>query len=224
MRIDVITLFPDLVRVPMSLSMMGRAQQQGALDLHVHDLREHGLGKHRQVDDTPTGGGPGMVLRPEPIVAALEKLPPLGHVILTSPAGKRFDQATAQRLSQLPHLVFLSGHYEGIDHRVVDHWVHEELSLGDYVLTNGAIASVVMIDAIVRLLPGVLGDELSAVEESFGHTGLLEAPQYTKPATFRDLPVPEILLSGNHALIAQWRAEQSLARTRTNRPDLLPDP
>lgn len=224
MRIDVITLFPDLVRVPMSLSMMGRAQQQGTLDLRVHDLREHGLGKHRQVDDTPTGGGPGMVLRPEPIVAALEKLPPRGHVILTSPAGKRFDQATAQRLSQLPHLVFISGHYEGIDHRVVDHWVHEELSLGDYVLTNGAIASVVMIDAVVRLLPGVLGDELSAIEESFGHTGLLEAPQYTKPASFRDLPIPEILLSGNHALIAQWRAEQSLARTRNNRPDLLPDP
>jgi tRNA (guanine37-N1)-methyltransferase len=221
MRIDVITLFPDLVRVPMGLSMMGRAQQQGALDLHVHDLREHGLGKHRQVDDTPTGGGPGMVLRPEPLFAALEALPAGGHVILTSPAGKRFDQTTAQRLAGAPHLVFLSGHYEGVDHRVVDHWVQEELSLGDYVLTNGAIASVVMMDAIVRLLPGVLGDELSAVEESFGASGLLEAPQYTKPAVFRERPVPEVLLSGNHALIAQWRAEQSLARTRANRPDLL---
>jgi len=221
MRIDVITLFPDLVRVPMSLSIMGRAQQQGALDLHVHDLREHGLGKHRQVDDTPTGGGPGMVLRPEPLFAALESLPPSGHVILTSPAGKRFDQATAQRLSGQSHLVFLSGHYEGVDHRVVDHWVDEELSLGDYVLTNGAIASVIMMDAIVRLLPGVLGDELSAVEESFGPTGLLEAPQYTKPASFREMNVPEALMSGNHALIAKWRAEQSLLRTQRNRPDLL---
>lgn len=221
MRIDVITLFPDLVRVPMSLSMMGRAQQQGALDLHVHDLREHGLGKHRQVDDTPTGGGPGMVLRPEPLFSALESLPSGGRVILTSPAGQRFDQATAQRLAQEPHLVFLSGHYEGIDHRVVEHWVQEELSLGDYVLTNGAIASVVMMDAVVRLLPGVLGDELSAVEESFGATGLLEAPQYTKPASFRGLDVPGILMSGNHALIAKWRDEQSLKRTRANRPDLL---
>lgn len=221
MRIDVITLFPELVLVPMNLSIMGRAQQQGAISLQVHDLRDHGLGRHRQVDDTPTGGGPGMVLRPEPLFAALEALPPGGHVILTSPAGKRFDQATAQRLSQEPHLVFLSGHYEGIDHRVVDQWVDEELSLGDYVLTNGAIASVVMMDAIVRLLPGVLGDELSAVDESFGPTGLLEAPQYTKPATFRNLAVPEVLLSGNHALIAKWRAEQGLQRTRRNRPDLL---
>lgn len=221
MRIDVITLFPDLVRVPLGLSMMGRAQQQGALDLHVHDLRDHGLGKHRQVDDTPAGGGPGMVLKPEPLFAAIESLPPGGRIIVTSPAGKRFSQATAQHLSATDHLIFISGHYEGIDHRVIEHFQAEELSLGDYVLTNGAIAAVVMIDAIVRLLPGVLGDELSAVEESFGPTGLLEAPQYTKPSDFRGLPVPEVLLGGHHGKVAEWRAAQSLARTRANRPDLL---
>ncbi len=223
MRIDVITLFPDLVRVPMGLSMMGRAQAQGALGLHVHDLREHGIGRHRQVDDTPAGGGPGMVLKPEPLFAALETLPPGGRLIVTSPAGKRFDQATARRLSAEPHLVFVSGHYEGIDHRVIEHFQAEELSLGDYVLTNGAIAAVVMMDAIVRLLPGVLGDELSAVEESFGSTGLLEAPQYTKPAEFRGLAVPEVLLSGHHGKVAEWRAAQGLERTRRNRPDLLPE-
>ena len=222
MRIDVITLFPDLVRVPMGLSMMGRAQQQGALDLQVHDLREHGLGRHRQVDDTPVGGGPGMVLKPEPLFASIESLPAGGRLILTSPAGKRFDQATARRLAAEPHLVFVSGHYEGIDHRVVEHFQAEEFSIGDYVLTNGAIAAVVMMDAIVRLLPGVLGDELSAVEESFGASGLVEAPQYTKPAEFRGLQVPEILLSGHHGKIAQWRAAQGLERTRQNRPDLLP--
>ena len=222
MRIDVITLFPDLVRVPMGLSMMGRAQQQGALDLQVHDLREHGLGRHRQVDDTPVGGGPGMVLKPEPLFASIESLPAGGRLIVTSPAGKRFDQATARRLAAEPHLVFVSGHYEGIDHRVVEHFQAEEFSIGDYVLTNGAIAAVVMMDAIVRLLPGVLGDELSAVEASFGASGLLEAPQYTKPAEFRGLQVPEILLSGHHGKIAQWRAAQGLERTRQNRPDLLP--
>lgn len=221
MRIDVITLFPDLVRVPMGLSMMGRAQQQGALELHVHDLREFGLGRHRQVDDTPVGGGPGMVLKPEPLFAALESLPPGGRLIVTSPAGKRFDQAAARLLAAEPHLVFVSGHYEGIDHRVIEHFQAEELSLGDYVLTNGAIAAVVMMDAIVRLLPGVLGHELSPVEESFGESGLLEAPQYTKPAEFRGLAVPEVLLSGHHGKVAEWRAAQSLERTRRHRPDLL---
>jgi tRNA (guanine37-N1)-methyltransferase len=221
MRVDVVTLFPDLVRVPMGISMMGRAQQMGALDLQVHDLREFGMGRHRQVDDTPAGGGPGMVLRPEPLFAALESLPPGGRVILTSPAGRRFDQATAARLAGEPHLVFLSGHYEGVDHRVVEHWVDEELSLGDYVLTNGAIAAVVMMDAVVRLLPGVLGDEMSAVDESFGESGLLEAPQYTKPAEFRGMAIPEVLMSGHHARVTAWRRQQALERTRCNRPDLL---
>ncbi len=222
MRIDVVTLFPELVSGPMSTSIMGRAQDKGALELQVHDLRPFGLGRHLQVDDTPYGGGQGMLLRPEPLFAALDPIhTEQSRVILMSPAGKRFDQATAQRLASESHLIFLSGHYEGMDQRVIDHWVDEELSLGDYVLTNGAIASVVMMDAIVRLLPGVLGDDLSAVEESFGPSGLLEAPHYTKPAEFRGLKVPDILLSGNHGKIAQWREQQALERTRRVRPDLL---
>ncbi|HYF36346.1 MAG TPA: tRNA (guanosine(37)-N1)-methyltransferase TrmD [Prosthecobacter sp.] len=222
MRIDVITLFPELITVPMATSIMGRAQEKGALQLAVHDLREHGLGKHRQVDDTPYGGGQGMLLRPEPLFAALEPVhTEKSRVILMTPSGRRFDQRTAERLCGEDHLIFISGHYEGVDHRVVEHWVDEELSLGDYVLTNGAIAAVVVMDAVVRLLPGVLGDEQSAVEESFGPSGLLEAPHYTKPAEFRGLKVPEVLLSGHHGKIAEWRAEQALARTKTNRPDLL---
>ena len=237
----------------MGTSIMGRAQDKGALQLGVHDLREYGIGRHRQVDDTPYGGGQGMLLRPEPLFAALQSLtgepnsevtpsgdpvpassishpateepPSSPRIILMTPAGHRFDQAAAERLSKEPHLIFISGHYEGVDHRVVEHWVHEELSIGDYVLTNGAIAAVVVMDAITRLLPGVLGDDLSAVEESFGGTGenqgLLEAPHYTKPAEFHGRTVPEVLLSGNHAKIAQWRRTQARERTRRNRPDLL---
>ncbi|MBE7497632.1 MAG: tRNA (guanosine(37)-N1)-methyltransferase TrmD [Verrucomicrobiaceae bacterium] len=223
MRVDVVTLFPEIVTVPMGASIMGRAQEKGALELHVHDLREHGMGKHRHVDDTPYGGGQGMVIRPEPLWAALQAVDrPQARVILMSPAGKPFRQADARRLAAEEHLIFISGHYEGIDQRAIDQWVDEELSIGDYVLTNGAIAAVVVIDAVVRLLPGVLGDEMSAVDESFGENGLLEAPQYTKPAEFAGLAVPEVLLSGNHAKIAEWRAAQALDRTRRVRPDLLP--
>jgi tRNA (guanine37-N1)-methyltransferase len=223
-RLDVITLFPELVSVPMSTSIMKRARDKGLLEFAVHDLREHGLGHHRQVDDTPCGGGPGMVLRPEPLFAALRAIhTPQSRVILMTPAGRRFDQAAARRLAGEQHLIFLSGHYEGVDERVTERWVDEELSIGDYVLTNGTIAAAVVMDAIVRLLPGALGDDQSSVEESFGASGLLEAPQYTKPAEFEGLAVPEVLLGGNHAKIAQWRAEQALARTRRNRPDLLAD-
>jgi tRNA (guanine37-N1)-methyltransferase len=222
MRVDVITLFPEIVSVPMQASMMGRAQEKGMLELHVHDLRQHGLGRHRQVDDTPYGGGPGMVLRPEPLWAMLEQLDtPEALIVLMTPSGRRFEQAVARRLSTHAHLILISGHYEGIDQRVIDHWVDEELSLGDYVLTNGSIAAVVMMDAIVRLLPGVLGDEQSAVEESFGTSGLLEAAQYTKPAEYAGYAVPEVLLSGNHAKIAAWRAAEALAKTQCMRPDLL---
>lgn len=201
---------------------MGRAQDKGAVTVGVHDLRDHGIGRHKQVDDTPYGGGQGMLLRPEPLFAALEKL----HteeckVILMSPAGNRFDQSTARRLSKEQHLIFISGHYEGLDQRVIDHWVDEELSIGDYVLTNGSIAAVIVMDAIVRLLSGVLGDDMSAVEESFGVSGLLEAPHYTKPAEFQGLRVPDVLLSGNHGKIAEWRNEQAIERTRRTRPDLL---
>lgn len=223
MLIDVVTLFPELVTVPMGTSMMGRAQEKGLLELRVHDLRERGLGRHRQVDDTPYGGGQGMVLRPEPLFETLDAIDdPDARIIYLTPGGGRFDQEAARRLAQEKHLIFISGHYEGMDHRVVEHWVDEELSIGDYVLTNGAIAAVVVMDAVTRLIPGVLGDEMSAVEESFGTSGLLEAPHYTKPAEYRGLKVPETLLSGNHGKIAQWRAEQAVARTKANRPDLLP--
>lgn len=223
MQVDVITLFPEVVSVPLGASMMGRAQERGMLQLTVHDLREEGLGRHRQVDDVPYGGGQGMVLRPEPVFSVLEKIKtPRSRVLLMTPQGRRFDQATAKRLAAEEHLIVISGHYEGIDHRIVEGCVDEELSIGDYVLTNGAIAAVVVIDAIVRLLPGVLGDENSAIEESFGASGLLEAPHYTRPAEWRGIKVPEVLLSGDHAKIAQWRADQALARTQANRPDLLP--
>ncbi len=222
MRIDVLTLFPELITQPLGTSIMGRAQEKGLLQLQVHDLREKGLGRHRQVDDTPYGGGQGMVLRPEPIFETLDGIRrDEAHTILMTPQGRRFTQADAQRLSQQAHLVFICGHYEGVDHRIVEHAVDEELSIGDYVLTNGAIAAVVVVDAVIRLLPGVLGDAQSAIDESFGAEGLLEAPHYTKPAEYRSMAVPEILVSGNHAKIAEWRKQQSLARTQANRPDLL---
>lgn len=225
MQIDVITLFPELISVPMRTSMMGRAQDKELLELRVHDLREFGLGRHLKVDDTPCGGGQGMVLRPEPIFAALERVhTPQSKILLMTPQGRRFDQATATRLSGEQHLIILCGHYEGIDHRVVEHWVDEEISIGDYVLTNGAIAAVVVMDAVVRLIPGVLGDENSAIEESFGPTGLLEAPQYTKPAEFRGMKVPDILLGGHHGKIAEWKHAMAIERTRQNRPDLLNQP
>ena len=222
MQIDVITLFPEVVTVPLNASIMGRAQEKGALELRVHDLREHGRGTYRQVDDMPYGGGPGMVMRPEPIFAQIEAIKtPQSRVIFMSPQGQRFDQRAAQRLSAEPHLIFLCGHYEGVDQRVVEALVDEELSIGDYVLTNGAIAAAVVVDAIVRLLPGVLGDEQSAVQESFGESGLLDHPHYTRPAEFRGMKVPDILMSGDHAKVAKWRQEQALDRTRANRPDLL---
>jgi tRNA (guanine37-N1)-methyltransferase len=222
MRVDVITLFPEVVTVPLGASIVGRAQERGVLTLTVHDLRAQGIGKYRQVDDEPYGGGPGMVLRPEPIAAMLQPLRTKeSRVVLMTPQGKRFEQADAVRLSKEPHLIFLSGHYEGVDQRIVDTCVDEELSIGDYVLTNGAIAAAVVIDAIARLLPGVLGDDESAVQESFGASGLLDHPHYTRPAEWNGLKVPDILLSGDHAKIARWRAAQALERTRKNRPDLV---
>ena len=223
MKIDVITLFPELISVPMSTSIMGRAVEKGLLDLTAYDLRAHGIGKHHHVDDTPCGGGQGMVLKPEPLFAALEAVDtPQSRIILMTPQGRRFDQRLAEELAKESHLIFVCGHYEGVDHRVTEHWVDDEISIGDYVLTNGAIAAVVVIDAITRLIPGVLGDDMSAVDESFGPSGILEAPQYTKPADFRGLKVPEILLGGNHAKIIEWRKARAIERTQQNRPDLLP--
>jgi tRNA (guanine37-N1)-methyltransferase len=236
MRIDIITLFPGICRAPLNESIMKRAQEKRIVDLHIHNLRDWTTDKHHVVDDTPFGGGQGMVMKPEPIFAAVEDLRSQiapnareaaagrsdrkSKILLTSPAGRRFDQQMAQQLSQEPHLIIISGHYEGVDHRVIEHLIDLEISIGDYVLTNGAIAAVVLVDSIVRLLPGTLGHEQSAADDSFSNN-LLEAPQYTRPAGFRDWKVPEVLLSGNHAEIAKWRKEQAIKRTRDNRPDLL---
>ncbi len=223
MRIDILTLFPEICRAPLNESMMKRAQTSSALDLRIQNLRDWTTDKHRTADDAPFGGGQGMVMRPEPIFAAVESLRTESSiVVLMSPQGRRFAQSTAQELSTHEHLIIICGHYEGVDHRVTEHLVDREISIGDYVLTNGAIAAVVVVDAVVRLLPGVLGDEQSAANDSFS-AGLLEGPQYTRPAQFRGWTVPEILLSGNHAEIAAWRQEQALKRTRENRPDLLPE-
>ena len=221
---------------------MKRAQENQVVDLHIHNLRDWTSDKHHVVDDAPFGGGQGMVMKPEPIFAAVEtlkKTPNLksptsnveasaienrqSKILLMSPAGRRFDQQMARHLSQESHLIIISGHYEGVDHRVIEHLIDLEISIGDYVLTNGAIAAAVLVDSIVRLLPGALGHEQSAADDTFSN-GLLEAPQYTRPADFRGLKVPKILLSGNHAEIAKWRREQAIKRTRENRQNLLGGP
>ena len=202
--------------------MMGRAQETGALDLHVHNLRTWTTDRHHVVDDSPFGGGQGMVMKPEPIFAAVESLrTEASTVVLMSPQGHRFAQPQAREFSVKEHLIIVCGHYEGVDHRVIEHLIDIEISIGDYVLTNGAIAAVVFVDAIVRLLPGVLGHEQSALDDSFSG-GLLEAPHYTRPADFRGWKVPDIVLSGHHAEIAAWRKREAERRTRQNRPDLLP--
>jgi tRNA (guanine37-N1)-methyltransferase len=236
MRIDILTLFPEICRAPLNESMMKRAQESGALELHIHNLRDWTTDKHHVVDDAPFGGGQGMVMKAEPIFAAVEELKKTPNaerptpnaelqrpkVVLMSPAGRRFDQQAATRLSSEQHLIIICGHYEGVDHRVIEHLVDEEISIGDYVLTNGAIAAVVLVDAVVRLLPGVLGDEQSAADDSFSPAAAgLEGPQYTRPSDFRGWKVPDILLSGNHGEIAKWRKEQARQRTQKNRPDLL---
>jgi tRNA (guanine37-N1)-methyltransferase len=220
-KVDIITLFPEICRAPLGESMMKRAQESGALDLQIHDLRGWTTDKHHVVDDAPFGGGQGMVMKPEPIFAAVEALRKQNSkVVLMSPQGRTFTQSIAREFSSCEHLIIICGHYEGIDHRVVEHLVDEEISIGDYVLTNGAIAAAVFSDAVVRLLPRVLGHELSASDDSFS-SGLLEGPQYTRPAEFRDWKVPDVLLSGNHAEIAAWRKKEALRRTRERRPDLL---
>jgi len=221
MKIDIVTLFPEICRAPLNESIMKRAQKNGIVDLYIHNLRDWTTDKHHVADDAPFGGGQGMVMKPEPIFAAVEELRnQTSKVVLMSPAGRRFDQQMAAQLSGESHLIIVCGHYEGVDHRVIEHLVDLEISIGDYVLTNGAIAAVVLVDAVVRLMPGALGHEQSAVDDSFSR-GLLEAPQYTRPAEFRGWKVPGVLLSGNHAEIEKWRREQAIKRTRENRPDLL---
>jgi tRNA (guanine37-N1)-methyltransferase len=221
MKIDIVTLFPEICRAPLDESIMKRAQKNGIVDLYIHNLRDWTKDKHHVADDAPFGGGQGMVMKPEPIFAGVEELRnQKSKVVLMSPAGRRFDQQMAAQLSGESHLIIICGHYEGVDHRVIEHLIDHEISIGDYVLTNGAIAAVVLVDAVVRLMPGVLGHEQSAVDDSFSR-GLLEAPQYTRPAEFRGWKVPDVLLSGNHGEIEKWRKEQALRRTRENRPDLL---
>jgi tRNA (guanine37-N1)-methyltransferase len=223
MKIDIITLFPEICRAPLSESIMKRARKHGIVDLYIHNLRDWTTDRHHVADDAPFGGGQGMVMKPEPIFAAVEELrKQTSKVVLMSPAGHRFDQAMAAQLSGESHLIIICGHYEGVDHRVIERLVDLEISIGDYVLTNGAIAAIALVDAVVRLLPGVLGHEQSALDDSFSR-GLLEAPQYTRPAEFRSWKVPDVLLSGNHAEIEKWRNEQAIRRTRENRPDLLND-
>jgi tRNA (guanine37-N1)-methyltransferase len=223
MRIDVITLFPGMFPGPLAESIPGRALERGLAELHVHDLRAWGLGRHRSVDDYPYGGGAGMVLRPDPIGAALDEVAPdRSEVvrILLDPGGERLGQARVQDLATREHLVLVCPRYEGVDDRVRS-LVDLELSIGDYVLSGGEIPALVVIDAVLRLLPGAI-DAASVEEESFSH-GLLEYPQYTRPPDFRGLGVPEILVSGHHAAVAAWRHEQALERTRRVRPDLLPE-
>ena len=220
MKIDVLTLFPAMFAGPLDESIIKRARADGLLDLAIHSLRDYTHDRHRTVDDKPFGGGPGMLLNPEPIFEAVEQIArDHTRVLLLTPAGRPFSQAVARELARQPHLLLICGSYEGFDERVREALADDELSIGDYVLTNGALPAMVVIDAVTRLLPGVLGDDESSHDESFSH-GLLEYPQYTRPADFRGMKVPEVLLSGNHAEIARWRAEQARNRTRAQRPDL----
>lgn len=221
MRIDIVTLFPEIALAPLSDSIIQRARAAGIVEVVGHQLRDWSEDKHRRVDDTPCGGGQGMLLKPEPLFAAVEALRgPETRVILMTPQGKLFKQAVARELVEAKHLLILCGHYEGVDQRVVETLVDEEISIGDYVLTNGALAAAVVCDAVIRLLPGALGDERSPVDESFSDPNLLEAPAYTRPIEFRGLRVPEVLVSGHHGNIEAWKRENALERTRKNRPDL----
>ena len=223
MRLEVVTIFPEFFASPLECSILGRAQAAGLVEVRVHNLRDFTTDRHQVTDDYPYGGGGGMVMKPEPLWAAVEALQaeePRGRVILLTPQGPTFTQAKARELAARPRVILLCGHYEGVDERVRQALVDEELSIGDYVLTGGEPAALVVLDAVIRLQPGALGDATAPEQDSFAE-GLLEYPHYTRPAEFRDLPVPEVLLSGHHAQIRRWRRKQSLARTLRRRPDLL---
>jgi tRNA (guanine37-N1)-methyltransferase len=219
-RIDIVTLFPDMVEPVLSQSMIGRARQRGLVDIRVVNLRDYAEGKHRPTDDAPFGGGGGMVLKPEPLFAAVEALrTPTARVILMDPRGRLFTQQMAWELSEVRHVILLAGRYEGVDERVSDLLADDAVSIGDYVLTGGELPALVVIDAVIRLLPGAI-DQASTAEESFTG-GMLEYPQYTRPPSFRGMDVPTILTSGDHGAVARWREDQARARTRDRRPDLL---
>lgn len=229
MRFDVLTLFPEMFPGYLGQSLLKLAIQRGLVDVQLHDIRDWSKGKHNQVDDRPFGGGPGMVLRVDTVVEGVEAVQAAGdepgHVILLSPQGRPLDQQRVEALSQERRLLLLCGRYEGFDERIHEILQPEEISIGDYVLNGGEVAAMVVIDAVIRLVPGVLGDEASHREDSFsGAERLLDFAQYTRPREYRGIPVPEVLLSGNHPEIAKWRYEQSLARTRERRADLLPEP
>jgi len=225
-KIDIVTIFPAMVRSALAEGIVSRAAGRGVLDIAVHDLREHTTDRHRVVDDVPFGGGPGMVLKPEPLFKAVAAIRAgrgqPGAVILTTPDGPRFDHGHAERLSGLGHIVVLCGRYEGVDDRVRQALATEELSIGDYVLSGGELPALVIVDAVARLIPGVVGDEASVARDSFAR-GTLDFPQFTRPAVFEGLDVPPVLLSGHHAAIATWRRREALARTLDRRPDLLND-
>lgn len=218
MRISIVTIFPEFFPGPLSVGVVGRAIDEGLVDVDYHDVRRHGLGPHRQVDDTPYGGGAGMVMRVEPLDATLAPLAD-SHRVLMSPAGRPLDQVTVDRFATLDHLTLVCGRYEGVDQRVVEAHIDEEVSIGDFVLAGGEAAALAVVEAVVRLLPGAVGNPDSVVHESF-RTGLLEEPVYTKPAVFGGRAVPEVLLSGDHARIEAWRQHQRRERTRRRRPDL----
>jgi tRNA (guanine37-N1)-methyltransferase len=222
MRIDIVTLFPEVALAPLSDSIIQRARAAGLVEVTGHQLRDWSEDKHRRVDDSPCGGGQGMLLKPEPLFAAVAALRgPETRVILMTPQGRPFKQAVARELVAETHLLILCGHYEGVDQRVIDALVDDEISIGDYILTNGALAAAVVCDSVIRLLPGALGDERSPVDESFTDPKRLEAPAYTRPIDFRGMVVPEVLVSGHHGKISAWKEAQALARTQANRPDLL---
>ena len=222
MRIDVVTIFPGFFESPLRESLLGRAIEAALLDVRVHDLRDSTFDKHRQVDDESYGGGPGMVLKPEPVFAAVESLGSGDRrMLLLSPAGRRLDQDLARELAAEPWLVLICGRYEGVDERVVEGLPAEEVSIGDYVVAGGEVAALVVLEAVTRLVPGVIGREASHERDSFGDEGVLDHPHYTRPAEFRGMRVPETLLSGDHAEIERWRREAALEKTRRNRPDLL---
>jgi len=220
MRIDVFTIFPELITNFAGESLLGRAQKDERIDLRTHNLRDHATGNHKSVDDTPFGGGPGMVMKPEPLFASIEAVNPPRPLYFLGPAGETFNQAKAQQLAEGPGFSLLCGRYEGVDERVLRSCTDGQISIGDYVLGGGEVAALVVIEAVTRLMPGVMGNDTSATEESFS-VGLLEYPQYTRPASFRDMEIPDVLRSGNHGLVARWRHAQALARTIERRPDLI---
>jgi tRNA (guanine37-N1)-methyltransferase len=221
LKIQILTIFPRICEGVLGESILKRAQEKGLVSLEVLDLRSFATDRHRTTDDAPYGGGPGMVMKIEPISRALDALRLVGtKVLLMTPQGRRFDQRIAEAYSRQRHLIIICGHYEGVDQRVADHLVDDEISIGDYVLTNGALAALVFVDAVVRLIPGVLGDEASAAQDSFSER-LLDHPHYTRPESFKGWSVPQVLLSGNHAAIEKWRRQQATEVTKQRRPDLI---